>query len=336
MTSNQQRPTVLSAVQPTNRLTLGNYIGAIKNWVGYQDQYDCFFFAVDLHAITSRQDPEQMRDHILYATAYYLAAGIDEKKSVMFPQSGVYQHAELAWILNCYSYMGELSRMTQYKDKSSRAGESIPVGLFTYPLLMAADILLYQAKYIPIGADQKQHLELTRDVAMRMNQLHPNLFVVPEPMIQTVGARVLDLQDPTIKMSKSVSSEMGAVFLGDSPKDIEKKFKRAVTDSGTEITFDDAKPGIKNLIEIQSVFTGKTPSEIVQSYQGKMYGHLKVDTAEIVINALKPIQDEASRRLQDKAELLRVLSEGAKRARQRAENTMTRVYDALGFLPIRS
>jgi tryptophanyl-tRNA synthetase len=335
MGSGSKRHTVLSAVQPTNRLTLGNYLGAIRNWVGYQNDYDCFFFLVDLHAITSRQDPKELFENILYATAYYMAAGVDPKKAVIFPQSAVYQHAELAWILNCYSYMGELGRMTQYKDKSSRAGESIPVGLFSYPLLMAADILLYQSKYIPIGADQKQHLELTRDVAIRMNHLYGDLFVIPEPMIQSVGARILDLQDPSIKMSKSVSSDMGAVFMGDSFKDIEKKFKKAVTDSGSEISYDDDKPGVKNLIEIQSCMTGKSPEEIVQGYAGKMYGHLKLDTAHIVIETLRPIQDEAQRLINDRGHLLSVLADGAQRARARAEVTLKRVYDAVGFLPVR-
>jgi tryptophanyl-tRNA synthetase len=324
---------MVSGIQPTNKLTIGNYLGAIKNWVKLQDEYECYFFAVDLHAITSRQDPKELADNTLFALATYLAAGINLDHATIFAQSHVRQHAELAWILNCFSYMGELGRMTQFKDKSSRAGETIPVGLFTYPVLMAADILLYQADLVPVGADQKQHLELTRDVAIRMNNLYGNLFKVPEPYIPKVGARIMDLQDPESKMSKSVSTEFGAVFLNDSPKEIEKKFKRAVTDSGTEISYAPEKSGVRNLLDIQSAITGGSIEDLVASYAGKMYGHLKVDTAAIVMEELRPLQERTQHYLADKGELRRILRAGADRASAKAEATLNAVYNAIGFAP---
>jgi len=323
---------MVSGIQPTNKLTIGNYLGAIKNWVKLQQEYECYFFAVDLHAITTKQDPKALASNTLFALATYLAAGIDLEHATIFAQSHVRQHAELAWVLNCYSYMGELSRMTQYKDKSSKAGETIPVGLFTYPVLMASDILLYQTDLVPVGADQKQHLELTRDVAIRMNNVYGQLFRVPEPYIPKVGARIMDLQEPNNKMSKSASTEFGAVFLNDSAKDIEKKFKRAVTDSGSEIVYQDDKPGIKNLIDIQSAITGKSIQSIVESYAGKMYGHLKVETAQIVIEELRPLQERTEAYLSDRAELERILRSGADKAAMRAEMTLKKVYSAIGFV----
>ncbi len=329
-----QRKILLSGIQPTNRLTIGNYIGAIKNWVRLQNEYDCYFIAVDLHSITARQDPKELRDNTWFAIATYIASGIDPSKSVLFVQSHVRQHAELAWALNCFTYMGELSRMTQFKDKSTRAGSNIPVGLFTYPALMAADILLYDTDLVPVGADQKQHIELTRDVAIRMNGIYgADTFKVPKPYIAEIGARIMDLQDPTSKMSKSASSESGAVYLSDSPKEIEKKIKRATTDSGTTIEFNDEKPGVKNLISIQSVISGRSPDEIVAGYQGKMYGHLKVDTAEMVIAELKPVQERTAQLLNDKGELLRILRDGAARASERAEQKLRLVFDRIGFAP---
>lgn len=323
---------MVSGIQPTNKLTIGNYLGAIKNWVRLQQEYECYFFAVDLHAITTKQNPKELAANTLFALATYMAAGIDLDHATVFAQSHVRQHAELAWVLSCYSYMGELSRMTQYKDKSSKAGETIPVGLFTYPVLMASDILLYQTDLVPVGADQKQHLELTRDVAIRMNNAYGQLFRVPEPYIPKVGARIMDLQEPNSKMSKSASTEFGAVFLNDSPKDIEKKFKRAVTDSGSEIAYHDDKPGIKNLIEIQSAITGKSIQSIVESYAGKMYGHLKVETAQIVIEELRPLQERTQAYLSDRAELERILRSGADKAAMRAEMTLKKVYSAIGFV----
>jgi len=327
------KKTMVSGVQPTHKLTLGNYLGAIKNWVKLQNEYECYFFSVDLHAITSRQDPKELGQNTLFALATYLAAGIDLEHATIFIQSQVRQHAELAWVLNCFCYMGELGRMTQFKDKSSRAGETIPVGLFTYPALMASDILLYQTDRVPVGADQKQHLELTRDIAIRMNNLYGPLFKVPEPYIPKVGARIMDLQNPENKMSKSVSTEMGAVFLSDSDKEIEKKFKRAVTDSGTEIVYSEEKPGIKNLIDIQAAITGKPADDIVASYQGKLYGHLKVDTANIVIQELKPLQERTQKFLSDKGELQKILRAGADKAAEKAEATLKNVYRAIGFVP---
>lgn len=324
---------MVSGIQPTHKLTLGNYLGALKNWVKLQKEYECYFFAVDLHAITSRQDPKELASNTLFALATYLAAGISREDATIFVQSHVRQHPELAWVLNCFTYMGELSRMTQYKDKSSRAGETIPVGLFTYPTLMAADILLYQANLVPVGADQKQHLELTRDIAIRMNNAYGNLFQVPEPYIPKIGARIMDLQNPENKMSKSVSTEMGAVYLNDSPKEIEKKFKRAVTDSGTEVSYSTEKPGIRNLIDIQCALLGKTPDEIVMEYHGKMYGHLKVDTANLVISELKPLQERTQQFLGDPAELHQILRKGAEKAAEKAEKTLRHVYSSIGFTP---
>ena len=330
-----QTPIMLSGIKPTNKLTLGNYIGAIKNWVKLQNEYDCYFIAVDLHSITVRQDPAELRENTLFAIATYLAAGIDLSNATLFVQSHVRQHAELAWALNCYSYMGELSRMTQYKDKSAKAGANIPVGLFTYPVLMAADILLYDTNLVPVGADQKQHLELTRDLAIRMNGIYgDDTFVVPEPYIPEAGARIMDLQEPTAKMGKSDSSENGAIFLADTPKQMEKKIKRAMTDSGSEIAFDDDKPGVKNLISIQSALTGKTVDDIVASYAGKQYGHLKVETAEIVVEELRPVQERTTELLADRGELMRLLKQGAETAAEKAEATLRRVYERIGFAPL--
>ena len=324
---------MLSAVQPSNKLTIGNYLGALKNWVQLQDDYDCLFFAVDLHAITARQDPTELRAQTYRAIATYIASGIDPDKCLLFAQSHVPQHAELAWVLNCYASMGELGRMTQFKDKSAKAEQNIPAGLFNYPVLMAADILLYQTDKVPVGEDQKQHIELTRDLAGRMNALYgKDLFKIPEPYISKVGARIMSLQDPTAKMSKSDPDPLSAVYLTDSDKEIEKKLKRAVTDSGNEITYDDQKPGVKNLLDIQSAITGKSSSDLVASYAGKQYGHLKIDTAEIVIQAIKPIREKTDLLLGDLTYLDSVLKRGADVARVRAQKTLGTVYDRLGFI----
>jgi tryptophanyl-tRNA synthetase len=331
---------LLSAVQPSSGLQLGNYLGALKNWVKLQDQYDCLFFAVDLHAITGRQDPIELREQTYRAIATYIAAGIKPDHATLFIQSHVPQHAELNWVLNCFSYMGELSRMTQYKDKSAKQGQNIPVGLFTYPTLMAADILLYHTNLVPVGEDQKQHLELTRDIAIRMNNAYGNkdeapLFTVPEVYIPTAGARVMSLQDPTAKMSKTDPDPNASVFLSDTNDQIIKKIKRAVTDSGTEVTYEDSKPGVKNLLNIQAAITGKKPEELVASYAGKMYGHLKVETAEIVAQAVGPIRDRVAELMADRPYLDQILKRGAENARQRAEKTLKTVYDRIGFLPAR-
>lgn len=350
------KPVMLSALTPTNKIQLGNYLGALKNWVNLQNDYDCLFFAVDLHAITDKKDkpdPTGLRDQTYQAIATYIAAGLDPAKVTLFAQSHVPQHAELSWILTCHSTMGELSRMTQYKDKSQKHGESIPTGLFSYPVLMAADILLYQTNLVPVGADQKQHVELTRDLAMRMNNLYSPgwakidekknlvvnpqiepLFTLPEPWIPPTGARIMSLQDPLKKMSKSDPDVNASIFLSDSDKDIEKKLKRAVTDSGSEITYSDDKPGVRNLLEIQSVMTGKKIPDIVSSYAGKQYGHLKVDTAQIVIEGVRPIREKIDQLLADRGYLNQVLKQGAEKARARAQKTLVKVTDKIGFIPV--
>jgi tryptophanyl-tRNA synthetase len=325
---------MLSAVQPTNALTIGTYLGAIKNWVQLQKDFECLFFAVDLHAITVRQDPQELRERTYRALATYIACGIDPQQALLFVQSHVPEHAELAWVITCFTYMGELSRMTQYKDKSAKQGANIGAGLFTYPALMAADILLYDTDLVPVGDDQKQHIEITRDVALRLINLYGEDTVkVPDAYIPPVGARIMSLQDPTAKMSKSDPDPQASIFLEDSDDVIRKKLKRAVTDSGTEITYDDAKPGVKNLLSIQSALTGKPAAELVASYSGKMYGHLKVDTAELVVQHIGPIRDKTDELLKDRAYLDALLKRGAERAREKAQKTLARVYDRIGFLP---
>lgn len=336
LTVTQPQKIMLSAVQPSNRLTLGNYLGALKNWVKLQDQYDCLFFAVDLHAITVRQDPKELRNETYRVIATYIAAGIDPEEATLFIQSHVPEHAELAWIFNCFLSMGELSRMTQFKDKSAKQ-QIVSAGLFTYPALMAADILLYQTQLVPVGEDQKQHIELTRDVAVRMNNLSESsgespLFTLPECYSPEIGARVMSLQNPTAKMSKSDPDPNSAIYLSDTDDQIVKKLKRAVTDSGSEVTYEDEKPGVKNLIDIQCSILGKKPSEIVESYRGKMYGHLKMETADILIEALGPIRDKTQQLLADRTHLEQILKRGAEKAKARARKTLARVYDELGFI----
>ncbi len=330
---------MLSAVQPSNRLTIGNYLGAVKNWARMQGEYDCLFFAVDLHAITDARPTEasELRRQTYQAIATYIACGLDPQRATLFAQSHVKEHAELAWILTCHATMGEVSRMTQYKDKSQKHGESIPMGLFAYPVLMAADILLYQTNLVPVGADQKQHIELARDLAMRMNNAYTAkdtpLFAMPEPWIPKFGARIMSLQDATKKMSKSDVDPQATLFLDDSDKEIEKKVKRAVTDSGSEIADADDKPGIRNLLTIQSVLTGKPIPELVAAYTGKQYGHLKVDTAEICIQTIRPIREETNRLMADSGYLDQVLKRGAEKARERAALTLDRVKSKIGFIP---
>ncbi len=332
---------MLSAVTPSNRLTIGNYIGAVQNWQRLQKDYDCVFFAVDMHSITDQRGSAALRENTYRALATYLACGIDTNNAILFVQSHVKEHAELSWILTCHATMGEVSRMTQYKDKSQKHGESIPMGLFAYPVLMAADILLYQTDLVPVGADQKQHVELARDLAIRMNNYYTPgwdkgkdtpLFKVPEPHIPTQGAKILSLQDPLKKMSKSDQDPKATIFLDDSDKEIEKKFKSAVTDSGTEITLSDDKPGVKNLLTIQSCLTGKSVDDLVASYVGKMYGHLKVDTANIAIEKIAPIREEVNRLMNDRGELDRILKIGADKAHERASKTLARVADKMGFI----
>ena len=329
------KPIVLSGCQPSGILTLGNYLGALRQWVDMQGDYECLYCIVDLHAITVRQDPEALRTATLDTLALYLACGIDPDRSTVFVQSHVPEHAELAWVLSCYTQMGELNRMTQFKDKSKRHSENINVGLFSYPVLMAADILIYQAHQVPVGHDQKQHLELSRDVAHRFNTQHGETLRVPEPFIPKVAARVMALQEPTAKMSKSDANPNNFVGLLEDPKKIAKKLKRAVTDpeDPPRIVHDpENKPGIANLLSILSAITKKTFAELEAEYEGKMYGHLKTDVAEAVCAMLEPIQQRYQQLRDDPAELERVMKVGAERARARAADTLQKVYDAVGLV----
>ena len=331
---NSVKKIMLSAIQPSKHLTVGNYLGAIKNWLRFQHDYDSIFFVVDLHSITVRQEPDELLEQTYRAIATYIAAGIHPENCTLFVQSHVPQHAELAWALNCFTYMGELNRMTQFKDKSAKAGQNIPAGLFNYPVLMASDILLYRTDLVPVGEDQKQHIELTRDVAIRMNNLYgSDLFKIPEPYIAKVGARIMSLQNPTAKMSKSDEDPNATVYLNDTDDQIRKKVKRAITDSGTEITFDEEqKPGVSNLLMIQSAITGKTVAQLVESYAGKQYGHLKVETGEIVVSAIQPLRDETDKLMKDRTYLDKILKSGAAKARVRADKTLSDLYDRLGFI----
>ena len=329
------KPIVLSGAQPSGQLTIGNYLGALRQWDQMQDDYNCLYCIVDLHAITVRQDPEALRNASLDSLALYLACGIDPKRSSIFMQSHVAEHSQLAWVLNCYTQFGELGRMTQFKDKSERHNNNINAGLFTYPVLMAADILLYQANQIPVGQDQKQHLELARDVAMRFNALHGDVFTVPEPFIPKVAARVMSLQDPTKKMSKSDDNPQNFIGLLEDPKVIAKKIKRAVTDSDDppRVTFDlEAKPGVANLLSILSGVTGRTVAELETEYEGKMYGHLKTDVADAVVALLEPLQQRFKEIRADQNLMHQVLHQGAEQARHRAAQTLRNVYDAVGFV----
>lgn len=330
------KPTLLSGIQPSGDLMIGNYIGSIKNWVKMQDDYNCLFSLVNMHAITVEQDPSDLYNRSLDFVAWYLASGINPDKSTVFIQSHVPEHSELAWILNCYTYMGELNRMTQFKDKSAKHSANINVGLFDYPVLMAADILLYQTAMVPVGADQKQHLELTRDLATRFNNKYDSeIFKVPEPFIPptTSGGRIMSLQDPLSKMSKSDENKDNFIALADDPKKILKKFKKAVTDSGSEIHYDlENKPGVSNLLTIYSVISGKSIDEVVKHFEGKMYGHLKVELGELVADYLSPIQERFKQIRSDEAELKAILADGAKQARAQAQTTLAEVHKAIGFV----
>jgi tryptophanyl-tRNA synthetase len=328
------RPIVLSGIQPSGRLTLGNYLGAIKNWLPLSATHDCHYMLVDLHAITVRQDPALLRERCYEFLALYIACGLDPARNVLFVQSHVSAHARLGWILNCYTQMGELNRMTQFKDKSSKHADNINAGLFDYPVLMAADILLYQANAVPVGDDQKQHLELTRDIALRVNNLYGPVFTVPEPMIPPVGARIMGLQDPTAKMSKSDDAETNALYLLDPPDTITRKLKRAVTDMDGSIRFDiKAKPGVSNLLSVLSATTGEPIPALEARFEGQGYGHLKTAVAEAVIECLKPVQSRYSEIRQDLGYLQGVLRDGAARASVRADATLKQVHEALGFIP---
>lgn len=330
------KPIVLSGCQPSGQLSIGNYIGALRQWVSMQESHDCRFMLVDLHAITVRQDPAQLRSATLDGLALYLACGLDPERSIVFVQSQVPEHAQLAWVLNCYTQMGELNRMTQFKDKSERHASNINAGLFSYPALMAADILLYQANQVPVGNDQKQHLELARDIAVRFNNLYGDVFTVPDPFIPEVGARVMSLQDPLKKMSKSDENENNFIGLLEDPKKIAKKIKRAVTDSDEQarIFFDpEAKPGVSNLLSILSCATNRSIADLVPDYEGKMYGHLKGDVADAVVAMLEPIQARYHELREDRAQLDAIMKDGAERASTLAAKTLAKVYDVVGLVP---
>jgi tryptophanyl-tRNA synthetase len=325
---------IFSGIQPSGILTIGNYLGALKNWVGLQEDYECIYCVVNMHAITVRQVPADLRRHTYEALAVYLAAGIDPKKSTIFVQSHVPAHAELAWVLNCNTMFGELSRMTQFKDKSAKHGNNINAGLFTYPTLMAADILLYQAALVPVGQDQKQHVELTRDIAERFNALYGDTFTVPEAYIPKTGKKIMSLLDPAKKMSKSDENAGAYVAILDGRDDIIRKFRRAVTDSGSEVRFADGKDGICNLMNIYSAITGKENDEIEREFEGKGYGDFKLAVGEAVADALSPLQNEYARLIADKAYLEQIMREGAETASSIARKTMRKVYKKTGFVQL--
>lgn len=324
---------IFSGAQPTGNLHIGNYLGALRNWVALQHEYDSFFCIVDLHAITLPQAPAALREKTRELARIYLAAGIDPNVSVVFVQSDVKEHAELAWILNCMTRMGELDRMTQFKEKGRNQRETSGVGLFAYPVLMAADILLYQTDLVPVGQDQKQHLELTRDLAIRFNRDYGEVFTVPEPYIPKVGARIQSLSDPTKKMSKSADDPAGSIFLTDDADAVRKKFKRAVTDSGTEIRFDDERPAINNLLTIYHLLTGKPNAEVEEHFAGKGYGHLKTELAEVTIEFLTPYQTRMKEF--DDATLDRIFEQGRDRAESLARPMIDRVKASLGLEGVR-
>ncbi|ATA26346.1 tryptophan--tRNA ligase [Brenneria goodwinii] len=329
------KPIVFSGAQPSGELTIGNYMGALRQWVNMQDDYDCIYCIVDLHAITVRQDAQQLRKATLDTLALYLACGIDPQKSTIFVQSHVPEHTQLSWVLNCYTYFGELSRMTQFKDKSSRYAENINAGLFDYPVLMAADILLYQTTQVPVGEDQKQHLELSRDIAQRFNTLYGDVFKVPEPFIPKSGARVMSLLEPTKKMSKSDDNRNNVIGLLEDPKSVVKKIKRAVTDSDEPpvVRYDVVnKAGVSNLLDILSAVTGKTIAELEQEFSGQMYGHLKGAVADAVSGMLTDLQARYHHFRNDEALLQQIMREGAEKASARAQQTLKKVYEAVGFV----
>ena len=326
---------MLSGIKPSGDLTLGSYLGAVKNWAERANDYDCFYFMADLHAITVRQNPADLRRRTLEQLAQYIACGLDPEKNTLFIQSHVHQHAELGWVLDCYSMFGELSRMTQFKDKSAKNADNINAGLFTYPALMAADILLYQADLVPVGGDQKQHVEICRDIATRFNGIYGDTFKLPDPYIPQVGARVMSLTSPEKKMSKSDKDPNGCVYMLEKPEDILRKFKRAITDSDTErcVRFDrENKPGVSNLMSIYSAVTGKSFEAIEAEFDGKGYGAFKPVVGEAVVEMLRPIQEETRRLLSDKAYLESVYRAGAEKASYVAEKTLRKVYKKVGFL----
>ena len=329
------KKTLFSGMQATGNLTLGNYLGALKNWVALSDEYNCFYCVVDEHSITVRQDPAELRSRARKLLTLYLAAGLDPEKNCIYYQSHVSAHAELAWILNCFTYMGELQRMTQFKDKSAKHADNINAGLFTYPVLMAADILLFQSDVVPVGIDQMQHLELTRDLAQRFNSIYGDVFKIPQAYIGKTGAKIMSLQEPTKKMSKSDENPNASIYLLDDPDTIMRKFKRAITDSDTEncVRYDPAnKPGVANLMSIYSAITGLNFEQIEAEFAGQGYGKFKPVVGEAVVEHLRPIREEATRLLKDKAYLESVYRAGAEKASYVAEKTLRKVYKKVGFV----
>lgn len=329
-----RKKVMLSGIQPSGDLTLGSYLGAIKNWAERDEEFDNYYFMADMHSITVRQDPAALRRRTLEQLAQYIACGLDPEKNTLFIQSHVPQHAELGWVLNCYTMFGELSRMTQFKDKSAKNSENINGGLFTYPALMAADILLYQPDYVPVGEDQKQHVELCRNIVQRFNGIYGDVFKMPEPYIPKVGARVMSLSDPGAKMSKSDKDPNGSIYLMEKPEDILRKFKRAVTDSDGCVRAGADKPGVTNLMSIYGVLTGKSFADIEREFDGRGYGEFKQAVAQTVVDALRPIQQEYARLLADRGYLDGVLAEGAVRAGAIARRTLAKVYKKIGFLQL--
>lgn len=332
-TNNEVKKVIFSGIQPSGDLTIGNYLGALKNWVKLQNEYNCYFCIVDLHAITVRQKPADLRRRSLELLSIYIAAGISPEKNTLFIQSHVPAHTELAWILTCNTYMGELSRMTQYKDKSQKYGNSIGAGLFNYPSLMAADILLYNADLVPVGKDQTQHLELTRDLANRFNSAYSDTFKIPEGYIAKEGAKIMDLQEPTKKMSKSSDNPNSFILIMDPPDVIRKKISRAVTDSLGVINYSDEQPGVKNLLNIISAIKGIAPEELVKNYKDKGYADLKKDAADTIIDELTPIQEKVKELMKDKKYLESIYKEGAQKASYAAAKTLRKVQKKVGMIP---
>ena len=329
MSENNKR--ILSGIQPSGMLTLGNYIGALKNWVNLQDDFDSLYMVADLHTVTVRQDKTAFKQNIYSTCALLLALGLDPQKSIMFVQSTVPAHAELAWLLSCYTQFGELSRMTQFKDKSAKHADNINAGLYSYPVLMAADILLYNSSLVPVGGDQKQHIELTRDIATRFNNLYGDVFNIPEPYIPKAGAKIMSLQNPTSKMSKSDENPNGFVAILDKPEDIMRKFKRAVTDSEACVKRGEGRDGINNLITIYSAVTGKTPEQVEIEFEGKGYGEFKTAVGEAVVEELRPIREKYEHIIKDKAALEQIYKEGAEKASYIANRTVSKVKRKIGF-----
>ncbi|MBQ6386832.1 MAG: tryptophan--tRNA ligase [Lachnospiraceae bacterium] len=322
---------LFSGMQSTGNLTLGNYLGALKNWVKLADEYECFYCVVDEHSITVRQDPAQLRKRARALLILYIAAGIDPEKACLYYQSHVSAHAELAWILNCYTYMGEMNRMTQFKDKSAKHADNINVGLFAYPVLMAADILLYQSDIVPVGSDQMQHLEITRDIAQRFNNIYGDVFTIPEPYVGSVGARIMSLQDPSKKMSKSDENPNASIYLMDDRDTIIRKFRKAVTDSEGQILYREEQPGIRNLLDIYSACTSKTPAESAAEFSGKGYGELKAAVGEVVADTLEPLQVRCAELTKDKAYIDGIIKNNAEKASWYAGKTLRKVQRKIGF-----